>query len=143
MGDGMSEIDNACQRLQTLALSCTDVTIKAAPNYPVEDANILPLAIAYPDIGTSHGDDAGSLRMLINLKVDIHFSRVSIVEAYKKINLVIPEYLKRLGGDPTLNGTIDTINGDVSFAVLPMLYNTIPTQAVSFTIPVKVRTGIL
>lgn len=138
-----SEIDNAVQRLQALALSSTDVTIKAAPNYPIEDANILPLAIGYIASGQSVEESADTNRMILQLKVDVHFSRVSIVEAYKKINAFIPEYLKRLGGDPTLNSTVDTIVYPVTFDVLPMLYNTIPTQAVSFTVPVKVRTGIL
>ena len=45
----------------------------------------------------------------------------------------------RLAGDPTLGGTVDTIVFPVSFAVSAVQWNTIPTQMISFTIPVKYR----
>lgn len=139
----MSEIDGAIQRIQEIVLSSSDTTIKAAPNYPIDDANILPLSIAYIASGQSTADDAGAMRMMLTLKVDIHFSRVSIVEAYKQISKFIPEFLKRLAGDPTLNGNVDTIVYPVTFEVVPMQYNAIITQAVSISIPVKIRTETL
>jgi hypothetical protein len=59
--------------------------------------------------------------------------------AYTQINLIIPEFLERLAGDPTLGGDVDTIVFPVSFAVSATQWNTIATQMVSFTIPVKYR----
>lgn len=139
----MSEITTAIKNLQEIVLSSSDTTIKAAPDYPVEDANVLPLSIAYISNGQSTADDDGSARMLLTLKVDVHFSRVSIVEAYKQINRFVPELLKRLAGDPTLGGSVDTIVYPITFEVLPMQYNAIITQAVSVSVPVKIRTGTL
>ena len=59
--------------------------------------------------------------------------------AYTQINLIIPEFLERLAGDPTLGATVETIVFPVSFEVSPVQWNTIPTQMVSFTVPVKYR----
>ena len=139
----MSEIDTAIQRLQDIVLSSSDITVRAAPDYPVEDANVLPLSIAYIASGQSMADDFGITRMVLMLKVDVHFSRVSIVEAYKQINRFVPELLKRLAGDPTLGGSVDTIVYPITFEVLPMQYNAVVTQAVSVSVPVKIRTGSL
>lgn len=136
----MSEIDAAVQALQSLILSSSDTTIRAAPDYPIDDANLLPLSIAYISSGQSTAEDSGSVKMILTLKADVHFSRVSIVEAYKQISKFVPNFLKRLAGDPTLSGTVDTVVYPVSFDVIPMQYNMIVTQAVSFSIPVKIRT---
>ena len=132
-------LDGAIQRIQALALSSTDTTIKAAPDYPVDDATILPLSISYIKGGTAQADDAGTSRLLITLGCDVHFSRDNIKLTYKQIDLFVPEFLKRLSGDPTLNGTVQTIVYPIAFSVVPAQFNTIVTQMVTFDITVKFR----
>jgi hypothetical protein len=133
----MSIIDDAIARLQTIALACTATTIKAAPNYPVMDAAVLPLAVAHITAGTGQADDATSARLLLTVSVDVHFNRQSIKDAYTKIDKFIPEYLQRLAGDPTLNGKVDTIVFPVSFVVVPTQWDQVTTQMVSFQVPLK------
>lgn len=135
----MSVLDNAIVKLQAHALALATITIKGAPSYPTEDAAVLPLAIAHVADGTGQADESTTCRMLVNLHVDFHVSRVTMKSSYTQINLIIPEFLERLAGDPTLGATVDTIVFPVSFAVSAVQWNTIPTQMVSFTIPVKYR----
>ena len=132
-------LDGAIQHIQALALSSTDTTITAAPDYPVDDATKLPLSISYMKGGTGQADDAGTSRLLVNLGCDVHFSRDNIKLAYKQINLFVPEFIKRLNGDPTLNGNVQTIVFPVPWQVVPAQFNTIVTQMVTFDITVKFR----
>lgn len=135
----MSIADDAVQRLQTLALAITSETIRGAPSYPVEDAMVLPLSIAYWASGTGQADEATTVRMLINAKVDFHVNTISLKSAYSQLNNIIPEYLQRLAGDPTLNGKVDTIVFPVSFEVSPAQWDKVVTLMASFTIPLKFR----
>lgn len=131
----MSVVDNAIARLQVLALACTG--IKSAPDYPIEDATALPLAIAHITEGNAIQQNATMTQCNLVVAVDFHFARVNIKDAYQRIDTLIPEYLTRLGGDPTLSGTVDTIQFPVTFTVSPAQWDTIITQMVSFRIPFK------
>lgn len=133
----MSVIDDAISRLQAIALACTSETIKEAPDYPPEDAAILPMAVAYIASGTGQADNATDVRLLLTVNVDIHFNRISMKSAYRQINNIIPEYLERLAGDPTLDGNVDTIVFPVSFDVGPSEWDKLITQCVTFTVPLK------
>lgn len=130
-----SVIDNAIARLQDLALACTD--IKSAPDFPVEDATVLPLAIAHLVSGQGTELNATTMQIEPVVNVDFHFARVNIKDAYQRIDRLVPEYLCRLGGDPTLNGTVDTIQFPVSFTVVPAQWDTVITQMVSFSVQFK------
>lgn len=133
----MSVIDDAIARLQAIALACTTVTIKAAPSYPVSDATVLPLAIAHITGGTGSADDSTSARLLLTVNVDVHFNRQSLKTSYTQINSFIPEYLKRLAGDPTLNSKVDTIVFPVTVTVAPAQWDQVTTQMVSVQVPLK------
>jgi hypothetical protein len=133
----MSVVDNAIARLQDIVLSCTDTVIKSAPDYPIEDATSLPLAIAHITDGTGNADNASTAQLNLNLSVDVHFARVNIKDTYTRTNLIIPEFLRRLCGDPTLNGTVDTIIFPVSVTVSPAQWDAITTHMVSFVVPIK------
>ena len=135
----MSVLDDAIVKLQAHALALATITVRGAPSYPTEDATVLPLAIAHVANGTGQADESTTCRMLVNLKVDFYVSRQTMKGAYTQINLIIPEFLERLAGDPTLGATVETIVFPVSFEVSPVQWNTIPTQMVSFTVPVKYR----
>jgi len=131
----MSVIDDAITRLQTIALLCSG--IKGAPDKPCEDFLVAPLAIAHISEGTGGVDNSTTARLLLTVSVDFHFSRVSMKGAYTQINKLIPEYLQRLAGDPTLNGKVDTIVFPVSFTVSAAQWDKVVTQMVSFKIPLK------
>lgn len=133
----MSVVDSAIARLQDIVQSCTDTVVKSAPDYPIEDATSLPLAITHITDGTGTKNEYTTVQLNCNLSVDVHFSRSNIKDAYTRIDKFIPEFLRRLGGDPTLNGTIDTIIFPVAFAVSPAQWDAITTQMVSFTVPIK------
>lgn len=132
-----SIIDDAIARLQYHALACTSEVMRGAPSYPTEDASVLPLSIAYIAEGTMSQDNATNSRLLFTLAVDIHVSRTTMKSAYTQLNNLIPDFLLRLGGDPTLNGKVDTIDFPVSFTVGPAQWDRVTTQMVSFRIPVK------
>lgn len=133
----MSQIDTAIARMQALALACTTVTVRLAPDYPVSDASMLPLSIAHLVEGSGQADTADQTRLLLTANVDIHFARQSLKDAYQKIDAIAVEYLQRLAGDPTLNGSIDTIVFPVTFTVSPAQWDNVQTQMISFVVPFK------
>jgi hypothetical protein len=135
----MSIIDDAIVELQTHALALSTVTIRAAPSYPVEDPSVLPLAIAHIIEGSGQADEATTARLLLTVGVDFHFTRTTLKKSYTDIDSVIPEFLKRLAGDPTLDGNVDTIVFPVTFNVAPADWGSIATQAVFFRVPLKFR----
>lgn len=135
----MSIIDDAIGRLQYHALAITSETVRGAPSYPTEDASVLPLAIAYIANGTGSADDASTARLLLTVNVDFHVNRMSMKSAYTQLNNIIPEYLRRLAGDPTLNAKVDTIVFPVSFTVGPAQWDKVVTQMASFQVPLKFR----
>jgi len=135
----MSIIDDAVLKLQTHALALATVKVRAAPSYPVEDATVLPLAIAHIMEGSGQADEATTARLLLTVGVDFHVNRTSMKGAYTTLDLIIPEFLKRLAGDPTLGATVDTIVFPVTFTVTPAQWDSVVTQAVFFRVPLKFR----
>ena len=133
----MSSIDTAITRLQALALSSTDLTIRAAPSYPVSDAGVLPIAIAHLVSGEAQAISADLFEVFPTVNVDFHFSRISFKQAYTEIDACAVEYLRRLAGDPTLNGAVDTIVFPVTFTVVPTQWDSIETQMLTFSIRIK------
>lgn len=135
----MSIIDNAVQRLQTIALAITSETVRGAPSYPVEDASVLPIAIAHIASGSGQADESTTARLLLTVNVDFHVSRVSMKSAYTQLNNIIPEFLQRLAGDPTLSGNVDSIVFPVNFQVSAAQWDRVVTQMASFAVPLKFR----
>ena len=136
----MSVIDDAITKLQAHALALTDTEINGAPDKPIESASVLPLAIAHISEGTSQADDVTANRMILTISVDIHVNRNIMKSAYTQINNIVPEYLNRLAGDPTLGGTVDNIVFPVTFAVSPAVWDAVTTQMISIKVPIKIRT---
>ena len=130
-------VDAAIQRLQAIALECTGVTIKHAPDYPIEDAAVLPFSIAHLTDGTFQADNASTVRFLPTVAVDFHFSRVSLANAYAQIDAIALEYPRRLGADPTLGGAVDTIVFPASFTVSAADWDRVTTLLLRFSIPLK------
>lgn len=130
---------SAIQRLQALALACSsnDVTIRRAPDHPVEDAGVLPMSIAHLASGTGNTNNATTLQFMPVVNVDFHFNRAYLKEAYADIDEIALTYSQRLAGDPNLNGTVDTVVFPISFEVGVVDYDAIQTLMLRFSVPLK------
>ena len=135
----MSIVDLAVAYIQDLVLASTDTIIKNAPDLPVDDASILPLAITHITGGTGTAEDATGAKLLLNVSVDVHFDRQSIKRSYQQINGFIPEFLRKLAGDPGLGGTVSAIVFPVTVTVMPSDWGSIVTQLVQFNLVLKFR----
>jgi len=136
-------IDNAIARVQELALSMTSVTIKSAPEYAIENADPLPFWVAWVSSGYFYNVNPTQLLNFPSIDVEFHFSRVNLKQTYQQINSVIYEFVKVISGDPTLNGTVETIvfgrDNPLMYTVRPFEWNKITTQMLLFTVPVKIK----
>ena len=135
----MSVVDNAIARIQEIALACSasGVTIRHAPDKPIENASNLPLVISHIVGGNAQQHESTTTKLETLIAVDFHFSRISLKKAYTEIDAIYPEFLKRLGGDPNLSGTVDTIQFPVEAEVIPSEWDNVTTQLLRFTISVK------
>jgi hypothetical protein len=138
----MSIIDTTIQRIQTIAkATAIDAThfIVNAPDFPPEDAGILPESIAYIPDGNATAVNATDIKFIANINCDIHFDRAVMRVTYQRIDTFLLDFVQRLGGDPTLASSVSTIVYPVTFTIAPAEWNTIVTQCVSFIIPVKFK----
>ncbi len=114
----MSIIDNAIARLAFHALATkydSTNTIKAAPVYPPESVGLSsPFAVTYLNGGRMVLQSADTWRFFPTIAVDFHFDISRFKTTYAQINTVIPDFSARLAGDPTLNGSVSTITGEVT-----------------------------
>lgn len=135
----MSVIDNAIARLQALALACSssDVVIRSAQTLPTGDAVNLPMAVAHITSGQATAMNKTDMKFEPVVSIDFHFNRSSLRQAYKEIDIIAVEYPKRLAGDPTLSGTVDTIQFPVTFDVSPVEWDRIQTQMLRFSVSLK------
>jgi hypothetical protein len=132
----MSAIDDAVARIQDIALQMTG--IKAAPDYPVDDATNLPLVITHCTGATVTAEDATWCKQLYSINTDIHLPRIHLKRTYELVNTYLPDFAKRLAGDPTLNGKVATIVFPVTVTVSPADWDKVITQMISFQMQVKV-----
>ena len=58
-----NSIDNAIARLQDLAAACTSLTIKSAPDYPIENADPFPFSAAYISSGEFKATNANTTHL--------------------------------------------------------------------------------
>ena len=136
----MSIIDDACARIQDLALAVTDEVVKTAPDYVVDDAmGQMPMSNVYLKDGEITAMDASGTKWLATLSCDVFFNRTSARQAYKQIHAFTPDFVKRLGGDPTLKNTVSNIVYPIKFKVTPAQFDGDPSlyMCVAFDIPIK------
>ena len=135
----MSEVDTTIARIQTIAKACVDSvnTNFHAPAYPTDNATKLPMVITHIKSGDTTTLDATAMKFKAVIISEFHFNRDKLDVTYEKIDAIIPEFLARLGGDPSLKSAISTIVFPVTFEVVPSDWNTVVTECVEFSIPVK------
>ena len=136
----MPTIDSAVARLQDLAQACTSVVIKTAPDFPVDVAPQLPACITH-FVNGAGWVNARTLQFMPVVSVDFLFSRTNLKQAYQQSDAVAAEFMQRLAGDPTLNGTVDTIqisrDAPVTFEVSPTEWGGVVLHMLSFKVAFK------
>lgn len=137
----MSIIDNAIARIQDIAQACTTVTIKSAPDYPIENADPFPMSIVFVSNISTMATNASTVTMFPVLSMEIHFSRVNLKDTYQKLNEIMIEFPRRIAGDPTLGGAVDTVimSGDerLEGTVTPFDWGKVQSEMLKFNIKFK------
>jgi hypothetical protein len=139
-------LDDAVARLQDLALACTSVKIKSAPDYPVNNAEPAPFSIAHIASASGQTQGSGMLRVLVVAHVDFYFSLVNLKQAYQQLDAIALEFMQRLAGDPTLNGKVSTVNFESEVTcedagAVP--WGSVPFHLLRFTVPFKLNSVTL
>jgi len=130
-------IDTAIQRIQTLALASSS-DMKLAPDKPITNAATLPVSLAHIGAGQFTAANSTTNVFLPNIMVSFYFNQSWLKTALTQIDAVVPAFANRLAGDPTLNGTVDTIVFPVTWTDLsPAELGGIDCLMVEFTIPIK------
>ena len=130
-------ISTAIQRIQTLALASSS-DMKLAPDKPISNAGTLPMCLAHLGGGQSTAANNTTNIFIPTVLVDFYFNASWLKTAFTQIDTVIPAFANRLAGDPTLNGTRDTIVFPVTFeAPVPVEMGGIDLLMVRFNVPVK------
>ena len=134
-------IDTVIARLQDLVQECTTVTIKSAPDYPIENADPFPMSIAYISGVSAYTMNATTTPVFPVITLEIHFSRVNLKDVYTKLNAIALELPKRIAGDPTLNGTVDTVimtrDEPLEGVITPCEWSKVQSEMLKFQIRVK------
>jgi len=130
-------IDTAIQRIQTLALASSN-HMKLAPDKPIDNAGTLPMCIAHLGGGQFTAANSTTNIFIPTIFVDFHFNRSWLKQAFTQIDEIVPAFSNLLAGDPTLDGSRDTIVFPVTFeAPTPVDFDGIQTLMVRFNVPVK------
>lgn len=131
----------AIARIQVHALAVDTISprVKDAGLYPVEDASMLPKMATYFENLTANAEDATTVRILYNVNSDLHLSRDNLYSSYEQLTLFVESFLRRLWGDPTLDGAVQTISAPITGVRIPDEYNMLKTLMVRFTTQIKLR----
>ena len=134
-------IDLAITRLQDLIMECTTVTIKSAPDYPIENADPFPMSIAYVSGVSAYAMNGTTTPVFPVITLEIHFSRVNLRDTYIKMNSIALELPRRIAGDPTLSGTVDTVimtrDEPIEGTITPFDWGGVKSEMLKFQIRVK------
>ena len=134
-------IDTVIARLQDLVQECTTVTIKSAPDYPIENADPFPMSIAYVSGVSAYTMNGTTTPVFPVITLEIHFSRVNLRDTYIKMNSIALELPKRIAGDPTLNNTVDTVimtrDEPIEGTITPFDWGGVKSEMLKFQIRVK------
>ena len=140
----MSDIDLAIEVIQSLACSMETVDVKSAPDYPIENVDPLPMVVSYLGSGEFMFTNATVHHNFPVIVTEFHLSRVNLREAYKQAQSIAIEFPQLLAGNPTLDGTVQTIvatsDNRFVYTIRPFVWRENPaliTHMVRFDIPIK------
>lgn len=135
-------IHEAIVGIQTIVSNITG--IRSAPVYAPDIANILPMAIAYPENGEYNHFTGGAYTALHNIVIELHFPRTDLVKAIKSSIEFIDTIPAALIADPTCGNVVQTFE-NITYTYGSMTWgegaNNLTTFGVRFTLNnVKLQT---
>jgi hypothetical protein len=137
----MSAITSAIARVQDIAQACTTVVFKSAPDYPIESADPFPMSIAFVSSVSAYAANSSTTILFPIITLELHFSRINLKDTYTKLNEIAIEFPRRIAGDPTLNGTVDTVictdDDRLEGTIAPFDWGNIKSQCLKFDIKFK------
>lgn len=136
-----NNLDDAVSRIQEIVNECSSVKFMSYPEYPIENADPFPMSVCFVDNGTFNFTNATIHHNFPVIRLELHFSRINLKQAYQQINALVIELPRRLAGDPTLGGNIETVlatkDQPAAYRVLDFEYGKIKSKMLLFMIPVK------
>lgn len=117
--------------------------IKEAPATITESAALFPFGITYPRTGTVDAISEGLGRGLHTIFVEIHMSRVLLGDSVIAVlgYMALLENALRL--DPTVGGTVSTINFPLRYTFGRLEWGSVPTVGVRYEVTVKINDTIV
>ncbi len=92
--------------IQDLALTVTG--IKQAPDSIPSSVGANPMVVTYPDSGSYDGNSAGWGTELHVIALDLLLSGADVAQVYKLGLSILGPLFRKLQGDPTLGGNVQT-----------------------------------
>ena len=137
----MATLQDAIEAIQDVALTLSGV--KEAPDYPTEAMNQFPFVVTYAASGTWERESDWK-KGLHTIFAEIHVSRELLPRAIAQTMPYAETFPNALLNDPTLNGTVDTIVGEIryTFGRLSLGGNQDEHIGFRFEIQVKQQNGI-
>jgi hypothetical protein len=116
--------------------------IKGAPEVPPEQINQFPFAVVWPNTGIISQLTNTDYKSLDTLALEIHVARKNLPVAMTAIYPYLDLVAAMLMNNPTLNGTVQTINlshaeGGVAWSFGELNWQETKTLGFRFDIPVK------
>ena len=109
--------------------------IRAAPNYPPEDATAYPFVVAYAGEGEFRtGEPAGMLKYLGSIIVDLHVARKDLPRDARSAMAYHETIPNDILEDTTLGGTVSTCGPVSCSGLIAMNYGGQDTLGLRFTI---------
>lgn len=131
-------LQDAVERLQYHARLVTGVKVAPDNIDPSVTNNDLSI-ISYAGDGRFGTEAAAQGRDFHNLKSLIIFNGSDTLNLELRAEGVLESYVNKLRNDPTLNGKVDTINGEITYVMRRESENNSYRLMIEITIPVKIR----
>jgi len=123
----MAQIQDAINEIMDLVGALSG--IKAAPDYPHEDASVFPFAIAYEGAGSwefgAAGGSYGEKKALLSIVIELHVARVDLPRDAQKAVFysdAIPNAIMKGVRNNMLNSKIDTMGSIETSGLIGMSY---------------------
>jgi len=107
------DLDSVCKQLQVVAGALDSV--EKAGEYAREAETVKVFSVSYPFEGSMGSITSGDYRGLHTIITEIHFTTQTLETVLRGAIPIIEEFMCAVLSDPTLNGTCDTVVGDVNY----------------------------
>lgn len=133
----------AITQLQTTLAALTG--IRAAPEYPPEDAAAFPFLIAYAGQGQFNaGEPAGMMKYLGTIIIDLHIARKDLPRDTAKAMVYHDLIPNEILSDTTIGTTVSTCGPVRTSGLIFMKYAEVDTLGIRFTIDnVKIQANFV